>query len=225
MVPKKNPKANLENKRTLFFQIGLIVALGASFAAFEWNNSETTIGNITDNSMRLADEDIPPITIHKEKLPEIPKLVSPDILQIIEDEIPIEDEMELITTEDSGQEVDFRTIEVAGEDNGDEVIPFINMQKQPEFPGGMEALLRYVASNIRYPIVCAEANIQGTVYLSFVINKLGKVVNVTIARGVHPAIDSEAFRVVSGMPSWSPGMQRDKAVNVSFTMPVRFQLQ
>jgi protein TonB len=99
------------------------------------------------------------------------------------------------------------------------------VEKNPEFPGGLPALYEYLRNNIVYPKIAREVNIQGTVYLSFVVEKDGSLSNIQIIRSPDQLLSDEAFRVVSAMPDWSPGLQRSKPVRVSFSLPIRFTLQ
>ena len=94
----------------------------------------------------------------------------------------------------------------------------------PEFPGGMQALMDYLNANVNYPADCREAQIQGRVLVSFVVEKDGSIKNATVVKGVHPLLDAEARRVISAMPKWKPGMQHGTPVNVEFTIPVNFRL-
>jgi protein TonB len=95
----------------------------------------------------------------------------------------------------------------------------------PEFPGGELALRKYISNNIEYPQVAQDNGIQGKVYVTFVVSKDGSVANARIARGVDPALDKEALRVVNSLPKWKPGKQRGENVNVSYTVPINFALQ
>ena len=94
----------------------------------------------------------------------------------------------------------------------------------PEFPGGMQALMDYLNANVNYPADCREAQIQGRVLVSFVVEKDGSIKNATVVKGVHPLLDAEARRVISAMPNWKPGMQHGTPANVEFTIPVNFRL-
>lgn len=94
----------------------------------------------------------------------------------------------------------------------------------PEFPGGMQALMDYLNANVNYPADCREAQIQGRVLVSFVVEKDGSIKNATVVKGVHPLLDAEARRVISAMPNWKPGMQYGTPANVEFTIPVNFRL-
>jgi len=100
----------------------------------------------------------------------------------------------------------------------------ITAEVAPEFPGGQDALFTYLANNIRYPQLARESNIQGTVYVSFVVRPDGKVTQVRLERGIGGGCDEESMRVVSEMPDWKPGMDKGKPVYSLFTIPIRFIL-
>lgn len=99
------------------------------------------------------------------------------------------------------------------------------VENMPEFPdGGMPGLMKYLSANIRYPEAAHKAGTQGRVTVQFVVGKDGSIGNVSILRGVDPALDAEAIRVISGMPKWKPGTQKGEPVNVKYTVPVMFRL-
>ena len=105
-----------------------------------------------------------------------------------------------------------------------EKVIFQVVEKAPEFPGGMEECMKFLGNSIKYPIVAQENGIQGTVIVSFVVTDEGDIQNPVIVKGVDPLLDAEALRVIKMMPKWKPGMQRGKAVNVKYTLPVSFRL-
>ncbi len=108
-------------------------------------------------------------------------------------------------------------------DGGEEVYEVV--ENMPEFPdGGMPGLMKYLSTNIRYPEAAHKAGTQGRVTVQFVVGKDGSIGNVSILRGVDPALDAEAIRVISGMPKWKPGTQKGEPVNVKYTVPVMFRL-
>jgi protein TonB len=98
------------------------------------------------------------------------------------------------------------------------------VEQQPSFPGGEAARLKYFGQNIKYPQEAREMNIQGTVYVGFVVEPNGSISNIKILRGIGGGCDEEAMRMVSGMPDWNPGKQRGRAVRVQFNLGVRFTL-
>ncbi len=226
MEVKKTKKADLEKKRGMFFQMGIVVALGASLVAFEWKNTTDLMEEIVYNSGSVTELELPPIVIPKE--PEAAKPVPPKIsvekILIVEDETEILEEYDFNVESTEDLTVALADVDFADEDNGDP-IPFMMLEDKPEFPGGQKALLAYLAKEVDYPVIAQDNGIQGTVYLSFVISKTGNVKDVKIIRGVDSSLNKEALRVVSSMPNWKPGKQRNKPVDVSFQVPIRFSLR
>lgn len=102
--------------------------------------------------------------------------------------------------------------------------PFEVVEQNPEFPGGIAELNKFLSENIRYPVIAQENGIQGRVIIRFVVSRTGDISNVEVLRGVDPSLDREAVRVVESMPRWIPGRQRGRAVPVYFTLPVLFRL-
>lgn len=226
MEIKKSPKADLENKKAVFMQIGLVVALSLVLIAFEWTTTDVAIGSMQMTEDVAAEEEIIPITRQEEVKPPPPPpppKVS-DVLNIVEDDVELDDELELMDTEaNENTEIDYQAIEVVEEEEDAPV--FFIVEQMPVFPGGEEALRKYIAQSVKYPAIAQENGIQGRVFVAFVVNTKGEVTDVKIARGVDPNLDKEAIRVVSNMPKWTPGKQRGKAVKVSYTVPINFVLQ
>ena len=98
-------------------------------------------------------------------------------------------------------------------------------ETMPQFPGGREVLLKYLAANIKYPASAVKAKKQGRVIVTFIVQKDGSITHAKIAKSIDPELDAEALRVVKGMPKWTPGTQNGKPVNVKYTVPVKFSLQ
>ena len=99
------------------------------------------------------------------------------------------------------------------------------VEEMPSFPGGQGALMSFLSSNIKYPVVAQENGVQGRVIVSFVVERDGSISDVKVARSVDPSLDREAQRVVKSMPRWKPGKQNGSAVRVKYTVPVVFRLQ
>ncbi|MBK8683369.1 MAG: TonB family protein [Chitinophagales bacterium] len=102
---------------------------------------------------------------------------------------------------------------------------FVTVEQMPEFPGGDEAMYKFLAENIKYPALAKDNMIQGTVYIKFVVSGKGKISDAVVVRGIGSGCDEEALRVVKKMPNWNPGMQQGKPVDVFYTLPIKFQLQ
>jgi TonB family protein len=113
-------------------------------------------------------------------------------------------------------------IEMEPEETHDDV--FMVVEEMPEFPGGVDAMNRYLVRNIKYPLIAQENGIQGRVICQFVVNSDGKIVDVQVVRGVEASLDKEAVRVIQSMPAWTPGRQGGKNVRVKYTLPIRFKL-
>ncbi len=216
MKPKKNPEISLENKKGLFFQIGLIITLIIVFLAFEWKSYEKTDYNLGQLNLDDLEEEIIPITKQEIKPPPPPP-PPPEVIEIVEDEVEIEEELEIEDTE-SDEDI---AIEIE-EESDDEF--FMVVENMPEFPGGDLGLMKYIQKNVKYPPIAKEYNITGKVYVSFIVDKSGSVTNVKIVRGVDKSLDAEALRVVKSLPKYKPGKQRGKAVRVMFTIPINFTL-
>lgn len=103
--------------------------------------------------------------------------------------------------------------------------PFTTVEQMPSFPGGQEAMMKFIADNLKYPVPAQEAGIQGRVTIRFVVTKDGNISDVTVVRGIDKLCDNEAVRVVKAMPKWNPGKQNGRAVAVYFNLPVVFRLK
>jgi TonB family protein len=101
---------------------------------------------------------------------------------------------------------------------------FVRVDEMPEYPGGESALRKDIAEEVSYPLIAKEQGISGKVYVTFVVNEQGKVVDSKIARGVDPSLDKEALRVMNTLKTWTPGKQKGQAVKVSYTVPINFEL-
>lgn len=100
----------------------------------------------------------------------------------------------------------------------------VMVERMPEFPGGQVAMMTYLQRNLRYPSDAEESNIEGRVFLSFVVERDGSITQAKVLRGVHSSLDREALRVVNSMPKWAPGEQGGKPVRTQFNLPVMFKL-
>lgn len=228
MELKKSPKADLENKRSTFVQIGLVISLGLCLLAFEWTNKVEKAASLGTVATQEVEDEIIPITRQEEVKPPPPppppKVV--EVLNIVDNETDIEDELDIQDTEaDDKTVIDVAPIIKQEEEKAEESQVFFIVEDMPEFPGGELALRKFIANAIKYPVIAQENGIQGKVYVNFVVDKDGSITNAKIARGVDPSLDKEALRVVNSLPKWKPGMQRGKPVKVSYTVPISFVLQ
>lgn len=102
---------------------------------------------------------------------------------------------------------------------------FLSVEENPEFPGGPAKLLEYIQKNLEYPEAARENEIQGRVFVGFIVEEDGSVSNVKILRGIGYGCDEEAIRLVNSLPKFKPGKQRGKPIRVHYTLPIVFKLK
>ena len=231
MEVKKSPKASLENKRFLFTEIGFVIALLAVLFAFDYSSKEKKVATLETETAAVEVEDMIPITQETPPPPEAaPKIpILSDQIDVVDDNIKIDDNMFQNLEDDANSGVEIMDyIESAPEEETieEEAIPFQLVEEKPSFNGGdANEFSKWVNSRLVYPEIAKENGVQGRVTLQFTVNADGSVSNVMVLRGVDSSLDKEAVRVVSSSPKWKPGKQRDRAVKVTYTFPVIFQLR
>jgi len=190
--------------------LAIIVASIFLFASCEWGSSDSdndtteespyvteTAGDDAQQQETVDDATQPRGTVNEPEQQQEKRVESSDVE-------PMEDE----TVDDVAEPIVFITF----------------VDQAPVYPGGEEALMRYINDNIEYPVIATEEGIEGTVYVSFIIRKNGKVDKVMVIKGIGGGCDEEAVRVVKGMPYWSPGYENGVPVKVEYHLPVIFSL-
>ncbi|MGM9789776.1 MAG: energy transducer TonB [Candidatus Cryptobacteroides sp.] len=230
MEIKKTERASMDNKRFLFTEIGMIIALLIVWGAFSYTSREKKVATLEADQTVVEVEDMVPITEETPPPPEAaPKIpILSDQIDIVDDNIKVDDSM-FQNIEDSNEGFEIMDyIESAPEEETieEEAIPFQLVEEKPSFNGGdANEFSKWVNSRLVYPEIAKENGVQGRVTLQFTVNADGTVSNVKVLRGVDSSLDKEAVRVVSSSPKWKPGKQRDRAVKVTYTFPVIFQLR
>ena len=227
METKKSEHADLESKKSIFFQIGLIAALGLLLVAFEWKSPVKQI--VVNTQWEAVDEDVViKNTIFEDSKP-APKPVVAPAIRIVDNNTNITHEMAIdMEIKPNDIQPEYLIPIPAHLDEEKSLIEetlFIVVEHMPEFPGGIKALQEFLARNTVYPRAASEIGIQGTVYLYFVVEKDGSISNIKTLRGIGGSCNEEAERVLSIMPKWKPGNQFGKPVRVSYNVPVVFKLQ
>ncbi|MBQ9641327.1 MAG: energy transducer TonB [Bacteroidaceae bacterium] len=237
MEVKKSKRADLEGQKSTGLLVGYIIALATMFAAFEYTTRDYVETDVVySTSSFVSEEEVVPITQPIFTAAPPPPADAPqvaEILDIVDNETEIVEE-EIETSESTTEAISGPVAHVSGpvmagppaatQEEGDEGEVFEIVEQNPSFPGGMDALTKWLSKNLKYPASAQENNIQGRVLVQFVVNKDGSIVDPKVIRSVDPALDKEALRVVSAMPKWQPGKQRGKTVRVRFTLPVTFRL-
>lgn len=230
MELKKSPKADLQNKKQIFFQIGLIVSLLFSICMFGWSQSEVSVQEL-ENNQAIVEEQITEITREDQKPPEPQKQtiqVVSDIINIVRDDKKIDNTFEFVDDINSDMNFDFKPA-TGGSGSREEVVeedaPFLNVEEMPKFKGGdLNAFRTWVQERLKYPVIAQENGIQGRVTLSFVVERDGTVTNIQVLATPDRSLSEEATRVISTSPKWTPGKQRGMAVRVKYNIPIDFRL-
>ena len=226
MELKKSPKADLNNKRGLLLEIGLVVSLLLVIAAFAYTPKEYRIEIVTEY-VAPVEEEITEVTRQDQKPPEARKKVE---VEVITDMLEVVTNDTKITTDVDFAEFDENTEVIQQVEVKEEVIeddqPFLIAETMPSFQGGdLNKFRTWVQQNIRFPQIALENGIQGRVVLSFVIEKDGRLTNIQVLQSPDRSLSDEAIRVLSKSPKWSPGKQRNQVVRVKYTLPVDFRVQ
>ena len=234
MKNRKADNVNLENKKTMFFLIGMVVTLLGIWISFEWRSYERSLMDLGQLDINVEDEIIP-ITQRQQQPPPPPPPAPPEVIQIVENEAEIE-EVEFESTEmEESEEIEF--IEEVEEET-DEIFNFAVVENKPVYPGCEkfatedekfqcfnQSIMKHIGKNFKFPEMARQMGIQGRIYVNFVVEKNGSISNVTIARGVDKLLDDEAIRVVKTLPKFQPAKQRGKPVRMQYTVPINAKLQ
>lgn len=230
MEAKKTEKANLENKRFIFQEIGLIAALAILLCAFESRHYQEDTKEIIIPATPEETYEVLPIFVPQRAAKPLPKVTQLPLIDLMEvvDELDINEEnIELndaivSAIEGSADGSEIWTEKGFGDEERGEEDVFVVVEKSPQFNGNLN---EWLSRHLKYPAIARENNIQGKVYVTFIVEKDGSISNVEILRSADPILDAEALRVVKSMPKWEPGKQRNMTVRVKFTLPIMFRLQ
>jgi len=226
MEVKKSEKASLEKDKLVYVLMGFVFVLSLCYVALEWTEKEVTKYEVADTEFLFEEEvEIQQTTQETPPPPPPPVVQEVEVLNVVEDNVETES-IEVNAEDDKAEEVVIAApVEAPVEEEEEEVV-FVVVESMPEFPGGQQALFKYLSENVKYPVIAQENGIQGRVICQFVVNKDGSIVDVEVVRsGGDASLDKEAIRVIKSMPKWKPGKQRGKAVRVKYTVPVNFKLQ
>ena len=234
MQPKKNPKADLNKNRNLYFVIGLTFVTFITWQAIESKTYEKTFDYEALNIEDDDDEDIPITEQIKTPPPPPPPPPAPEVIEVVEDEEEVEETV-IESTETDQDEIIIEDIEV--EDEFEDIdVPFAVIEDVPIFPGCesvakserracfQEQMNKHIRRNFRYPEIAQEMGIQGRVFVNFIISKDGSITNIRM-RGPDKNLENEAARIIGRLPKMTPGKQRGRAVRVPFSIPITFRLQ
>ncbi|TXI71677.1 MAG: energy transducer TonB [Cyclobacteriaceae bacterium] len=223
MEAKKTDKADLTKKTSLFFSIGLLVTLGITFMAFEWKSYDDKLVDLQGKSTNVFEElvEVPPT---EQPPPPAPIIQQPQIVEV-PDEEEIKEDIQLkfdveVTEETKVEEVIVAPVEE--KEDVDQIFSVVEETAEPK--GGMPAFYKYVGEKMKYPAQARRMGVEGRVFVEFVVNRDGSIVDVKAIKGIGAGCDEEAVRVVQSAPSWKPGKQRGKPVRQKMVIPIIFKL-
>ena len=239
MQIKKSAKASLEGDKLVYVLMGFVFVLSLCFVALEWTQAEIKKFEQADQDFLIEEEmDIQQTT--QDMTPPPPPPPAPEVVQEVEVLNVVEDDVETQSIEFSAEDnnTTVEIVEVKEEvkeevkveedkrEEENENVVFKIVETMPTFPGGDQALMKYIGDNVRYPAIAQENGIQGRAICQFTVEKDGSITDIQVLRSSGDAsLDKEAKRVIQSMPKWSPGKQRGKPVRVSYTIPINFRLQ
>lgn len=228
MEVKKNESVRLENKRKQFALVGFGVALALVLSAFEFTTYEEKERVVhTGLDLMVLEPEVVAASIPKKPKPKVKLAPIVDVYTKVKDDEPINtDPVELTDTPDL---TPMPSGDVFGDEDGDEGYVetkiFEVVEERPTFPGGDAALAQYLGRSINYPAMARDMGVQGQVYISFVVDEMGRISDIKLLRGIGAGCDEEAINAVNGMPIWNPGKQRGVPVKVRYTLPVSFKMR
>ena len=222
METKKTAKASLENKRSTFFKIGLVISLFLVFCAFEWT-FYPTIKTIEETGTGTFEEDQITRTFRDEEIKKPkPKIIIQEI-KIIDDNQQ-GDTTSSIFDADTSSTNSFYDIPIDTTKEKEEPMPEWKLDRMADFVGGEKTLREWLSENLKYPKEAVEMGIEGKIYVQFVVNRTGKVTDIVLLKKSDIYLDKEALRVVSIMPDWKPGIFDNKPVDSYKILPIKFIL-
>lgn len=228
MQIKKSEKASLEGNKLVYMLMGLVLVLSLCYVALEWTQKEVTTYDQPVDDFGLVEEELDDIQQTQQETPPPPPppaVQEVEVLNVVEDNVETES-IEVTSEDDKDIEIEVAPpVEVVEDEEPEDVI-FVIVESMPEFPGGPQAMYKFLGENIKYPVIAQENGIQGRVVCQFTVNKDGSLVDIEVVRsGGDASLDKEAVRVIKSMPKWKAGKQRGKPVRVKYTLPVNFKLQ
>ena len=229
MKARKNKKADLESKKGLFFEIGLIASLLAMVLVFDssWERSETSM--LVDGRTIIDDDVVPLIDVPEEPIEVAPKPIISDLINIVDENVDISGIEFKFEPGDDYKDIIYvpKPKVLLPEEEVDETVPeyTIPYGGKSRFNGGdANTFAKWVSERIKYPEDAMENNVEGKVMLSFIIDTNGNLTNVKVLRSVDASLDREAVRVVSSSPKWTAALLKGKPVRAIYNFPVNFRL-
>ncbi len=223
MEAKKSEKADLTKKSSLFFSIGLVFTMSVVLFAFEMKSYDESIADLTNRGTNTFEEvvEVPPT---EQPPPPAPVVQQPQIVEV-PDEQEIKEDLKINFDVEVSEETKVEAVQVVAEEPKEDVEQIFSVVEESAAPkGGLQAFYKYVGEKLKYPAQARRMGTEGKVFVEFVVNRDGSLVDVKVMRGIGAGCDEEAVRVVQSAPSWTPGKQRGKPVRQKMVIPINFKL-
>ncbi|MBN2615375.1 MAG: energy transducer TonB [Bacteroidales bacterium] len=222
MNSRKSPRANLEARKALFFEISLVVVLALVYFTLNAKSFKEHKPVLMQQQIQNLTEEMVPITDPpKQKMPPPKQFIQ---INLVDNHVTTNDLPDIdVGANDNTLIPDY--VPPLPDEKINENHIFIKVEHDPSFPGGEIALMKFLAHHIHYPELAKQTGIQGRVFLRFVVEPSGLIDHVEIIRGIGGGCDEEAIRVIKSMPRWNPGKQMGRPVRVAFSLAVNFRLE
>lgn len=231
MNPRKRTKYDLDRYRGYFLQIGLFIALVLTLTAFEYKSPSGGQMSLPEPNNSVLPEEVIPLTYQDRPRPELmpvrqQRQAPSPIISIVQEVLQNTDVSpdDIAGQDSSGADQDINGLENI-EQGGRDAEIYTLLDEPPAFPGGEELRMKFLQKTVIYPRFARENKVQGTVYITFIVEADGRLTNIKILQGIGSGCDEESYRVVKAMPNWIPARKNGRAVRTQVTMPLTFTLQ
>ena len=232
MELKKTEKANLENKKGIFVQIGLIVSLAILIFFVENKTYDNQDDSFSFDRLPIKElEEIVVTTQEDFPMPPPPEQKVSESeskeYKIIDDNVEIKQDFTVVSFQQNTNtfsSIGKINVQTDKDDPIDEKVIYTSVEKEASYPGGEEALIKYLSKSLKYPQLAKETGTKGKVVVGFIVERDGSITDIKLIRDIGAGCGMEAKRVVSLMPKWSPAQQKGKPVRQQFFLPITFQL-
>ena len=234
MEQKKAPQADIEQRRTTGFLLGLILVLAVCYVALEWNTSMSSDEDLNpiDLSELMHESELVPMSNEEvqAQLQDRQQSDKAEELRVVDDEVELDPTDDDSSAADADDESLLRDLQpddkpLASLDvDPQNPLNFHIVEDLPQFPGGAVELMKWLTKNLKYPQVAQRKKVQGKVVAQFYVEKDGSISGIEVTQSLSPECDREALRVLGMMPAWKPGIQRDQPCRTKIQIPIVFKL-
>lgn len=237
MEQKKTHRADIDQRRTTGFLLGLILVLSACYVLLEWNSAETVSDiNPIDLDELMHESELVPMSNEEltTRVEEQPKTEKAERLHVVDDNVEIQPDDTEPTPEGEGDDEQLLQQLEQQNDDANALAPlsvdpnnplnFRVVEDLPKYPGGAVEFMKWLTKNLQYPALARSRKTQGKVVAVFYVEKDGSITGISITKSLSPECDREALRVLRKMPNWEPGIQNDQPCRTKVAIPIVFKL-